>query len=97
MSFSEHFSEFLRLAILESLFKAAGYGLHEYLLLESVRALGLGTTRDRLRAELAWLAEQGLIEHDALEVAWVVRLTNRGSDAAAGLAQVPGVARPKPR
>lgn len=88
--------EHMRLAILEALSVAGAYRLHEYLLLERVRALGLGTTRDALRGELAWLAEQGLMTQDAIEGAIIATLTDRGLDVAQGLAVVPGVARPRP-
>lgn len=88
--------EHVRLAILETLGVAGAYRLHEYLLLERVRALGLGTTRDALRGELAWLAEQGLINQDTIEGAAIAALTDRGLDVAEGLAVVPGVSRPRP-
>lgn len=96
MTYTEQIRAHLRLAILQTLQRAPGYGLHEYLVLERVRALGLGSTVDTLRTEIDWLAEQGLVERAELEAAYVPRLTGRGADVAEGLAAVPGVARPRP-
>ena len=64
--------------------------------LEQVRGLGLGTTRDALRAELAWLEETGLLEVQDLGAAVTAHLSDRGQDAAKGYAHIPGVARPRP-
>lgn len=88
--------EHVRLTILDALGVAPAYRLHEYLLLERVRALGLGTTRDALRGQLEWLAEQGLIGREVIEDAFICTLTERGLDVAQGLAVVPGVSRPRP-
>lgn len=94
---ADQIAEQIRLAILQTLEVSPDYTLHEYLLLERVRALGLGTTRDALRAELAWLRDAGLVRIAGMDGADIPRLTDRGSDAAEGYAQVPGVARPRPR
>jgi hypothetical protein len=55
---------------------------------------GIGVARDRVRTELAWLAEQGLVKVEAFESIRVASITRRGQDVAAGLATVPGVRRP---
>jgi Fe2+ or Zn2+ uptake regulation protein len=94
-SLAERLREQCRLVVLQTLSACGDYRLHEYLLLERVRDLGLGTTRDQLRAALAWLAEQGLVSLETIEEAAVPRLTARGQDVAEGLATVPGVARPR--
>jgi DNA-binding GntR family transcriptional regulator len=96
MTYAEQIRAHLRLAILQSIESVPGYGVHEYLLLERVRALGLGTSADALRTEFNWLAEQGLLEIEPLEAGSVARITARGADAARGLAIVPGITRPRP-
>jgi hypothetical protein len=96
MTYAEQIRSHLRLAILQTLEISPGYGVHEYLLLERIQSLGLGTTRDALLAELAWLKETGLITTEDFPEAQVAHLTGRGVDAARGLALVPGVARPRP-
>lgn len=85
-----------RLAILQCLEPAVGYARHEYLLLEQVRALGLGVSHAAMRAELAWLSEAGLLTVDTVGEAQIARLTQHGVDAARGFASIPGVARPRP-
>ena len=47
-----------------------------------------------MRTELAWLAEQGLIELDRTGSMHVARLLPRGADVALGAAQQPGIAPP---
>jgi len=96
MTYAEQVRSHIRLAILQTLQVSPGYGVHEYLLLERVQSLGLGTSRDALRVEIGWLSDAGLITTEPLEDALVARLTDRGIDAAAGQALIPGVARPRP-
>jgi hypothetical protein len=92
---AELLRERLRLTVLQTLAAGGDYRMHEYLLLDRVRDLGLGTTRDQLRGAIAWLAEQGLAQVEEIEGALVPRLTARGQDVAEGVAQVPGVTRPR--
>ena len=40
--------------------------------------------------------EQGLVILQRPRAGWIVTLTSRGSDVAEGLANVPGVAKPRP-
>ncbi len=47
--------------------------------------------------QLAWLAEQGLVENDDMGGLVVATLTQRGADVAQGRVTVPGVKRPTPR
>jgi DNA-binding GntR family transcriptional regulator len=96
MTFTDQLREQIRLAVLQCLEAASAYTLHEYLILERIRALGLGTTRDALRAEFAWLEETGLLTIEPVESAVIATLTARGADAARDYAHVPGVARPRP-
>ena len=74
---------------------AAMLVLHEVL-----DSLGHGVSRDQLLADLAWLAEQGLVACDCLKPGGngctVATLTPRGLDVALGRAVVPGVKRPLP-
>lgn len=90
-----------RLVILRSLQEDDDYSLNESLLAKVLEAYAHGVPRDVLRADLAWLAEQGLVTVDDLprpgkEPLMVAKLTSRGADVAEGRARVPGVARPTP-
>jgi len=97
VSYAEHFAKHTRIAILRVLDVAPGYRANSSILHSAVDELGLTASRDQVKTELAWLAEQRLvtvIEHGDLMVA---TLTERGSDVAAGRTVVPGVQRPTPR
>lgn len=96
MTFTDRLHEHLRRAILEALHASPNYGLHEYILLEQVQALGLGTTRERLREDTQWLETMALISAERVEGALILKLTGTGDDVVRGLSQVPGIARPRP-
>lgn len=85
-----------RLVILRILRECADYTSNEYVLGESLGQFGHRVGQDRLRTELAWLDEQGLIIAQQPGGVWVVTLTQRGEDTAAGRTTVPGVKRPRP-
>lgn len=97
MSYLDTLAEHRRLAMLEVLQTAPGYGLHEYLIRDQLRALGIACTMDVLRADLAWLADLGAVTVVRTDAASIGRLTERGADLASGMAQTPGIARPGPR
>ena len=89
-------AEHLRLTILRFLHEQNDYALNESILLDLVARLGFAPSRDNLRAQLAWLQEQGLISLAGPEHCQVATLTPRGEDVALGRATVPGVKRPRP-
>lgn len=96
MKFSDFETSDRRLVILRGLEHAAQYRANAYLLRRYCGSIGHTVSADRLEADLAWLAEQGLVDKvRELEVT-VVTLTQRGLDVATGVAHVPGVARPQP-
>ncbi len=96
MSFSRLLEEDRRLAILRLLRDSIEYKANEFLLQEALDRLGHAVSADRLRADLAWLAEQGLAEIDVVGEVQVPRLLGRGLDVAAGRVTHPGVKRPRP-
>jgi hypothetical protein len=59
--------------------------------------VGLTPTRDQIKTELAWLAEQQLVTSEDHAGLVVATLTERGLDVAEGRTVVPGVQRPSPR
>ena len=84
-----------RLAMLKLLAKAPGRSANAYVIARSLPQLGHGCTLDQVKTDLAWLAEQGLIKSEDLGGGMVVAtLLNRGDEAQAGLASIPGVAVP---
>lgn len=98
MSYAEHFTKHLRLTILLILTEAAGYSANDSIIHTSADSMGLPATRDRVRTELVWLEEQGLltIRRPAEGVA-VACISERGLDVAGGMANCPGVQRPAPK
>ena len=89
-------TEDLRLVILRLLAEASGYRANESLLHALLDQWGHVVSRDKLRAELAWLAEAGAVETEEIGGVMIGALTARGGDAARGSATIPGVRRPAP-
>lgn len=94
MNFAELASEHRRLAILRLLNDGAGYSLNESILTEAVNRLGVISTRDQVKTDLAWLKEQGLVTTESLHGLTVATLAARGQEVAEGRTSVPGVKRP---
>lgn len=102
-SYAALLAETACLAVLQVLAEAAEYRHNEHVIRGALEELGLAPSADALRAHLAWLEEQGLVAVECLAAPRgggselrIARLTERGSDVAAGRARVPGVARPRP-
>lgn len=93
MSYAQSVEAARRLTILLALYFAPGYTMARAALRGQVELTGYVVSADRLATDIAWLAEQGLIEPLELDA---VRLTDRGADVATGRSQAPGVRRPAP-
>ncbi len=96
MSLAQLIAEDRRLVLLRLLSAAPEYTLNAFVLRPGLEALGHSLSADQLATELAWLAEQGLVELEAVANVTVARLTARGADVASGRAVSPGVKRPEP-
>ncbi|MFN3513445.1 MAG: hypothetical protein ACK41C_10390 [Phenylobacterium sp.] len=96
-SYGEHFSKHVRIAILRVLAAAPAWKANSSILHSATDELGLTATRDQIRTELAWLAEQRLVATSDMGGLVVATLTERGMDVAEGRTTVPGVQRPSPR
>lgn len=96
MKFDELVDSDRRLVILRCLNEDPGYSLNESVLQSMLEALGHNVSRDRIRTDLAWLAEQGLCTIAEVVSVQVARITDRGIDVATGRTLVPGVKRPRP-
>ena len=95
MSFSEVVAEDQRLLLLQALEEDPDYSHNEHVLRSLLAAMGHHTSRDSVRTQLAWLAEQGLVELMDAAGTQIAKLTARGEDVALGNARAPGVARPR--
>lgn len=95
MSLAILMTEHQRLVILRLLAEVPGYDLNESILQDGLDAYGLDISRDGLRSQLAWLAEQGLLTLTQVGGSQLATLTGRGEDVATGRATVPGIKRPR--
>jgi hypothetical protein len=87
-----------RLVILRTLEQDSDYSINDYVLKRALETMGHNPSRDVLRGDLTWLADQMLVRIQKLDDAaiWIVTATEDGVDVAKGRAH-PGVARPRPR
>jgi len=91
------FTEDRRLSILLVLSESPQYSANAFLVQTAVGSIyGHNVSLDVLRTDLAWLAEQGLVQAKTTGDVVVATLTARGVDVAAGRAVQPGVKRPLP-
>lgn len=93
MSYSKIIAADQRRALLDALEQDLDYAHNEYVLQSALQMVGHGISADKLRTELRWLEEQGLVEIENSDDIWVIKLTRRGEDVALGNAKVEGVAR----
>lgn len=96
MNFSALLDADIRLVVLRTLAEDSDYSQNEYVLGDVLALFGHRVSRDKLRTELAWLAEQSLITIEETGGVMVTRLTSRGADVACGAGTCPGVKRPRP-
>lgn len=89
-------SEDRRLAILRILKGSTEYRANLYLIQRLLADIGHSAALDTINTDLAWLAEQGLLEMETVGGVGIPQLIARGLDVAWGRAVVPGVARPMP-
>ena len=93
-NFAAHLSADRRLVILRLLSEFQMYRSNSSVLHMALEGFGHATTRDLVKTDLAWLAEQGLVNTEVMGPVIVATATERGLDVASGRAMVPGVARP---
>lgn len=97
MQFDELIESDRRLVILRTLEEDPGYTMNESVIQTCLEAIGHSVSRDRVRTDLEWLREQGLVTLADVVSVKVAKLTGRGADVACGRATVPGVKRPRPK
>lgn len=84
-----------RLSILLLLAQDAQGSANELLLQDALPNLGHDPSLDAVRADLAFLADCGLVTTTSLHDLVAARITARGEDVAAGRVTVPGVKKPR--
>lgn len=95
MSFQDFLREDIRLVILRLLSEMPANRSNSSVLSSGLHRMGHSVSRDYVKSELRWLQEQGLVEIEDVESVLVATLKERGADAAAGLATVHGVKKPR--
>lgn len=96
MNFADYQTEDRRLVLLKGLQAAALYRANAQLLRLFAKSVGHTVSADRIEQDIAWLAEQGLVDKTVSQGVTLATLTVRGLDVAEGAATAPGVARPRP-
>lgn len=91
----ERLTEDHRLVILRVLAEMPASRSNSSVLANVLHAWGHAVTRDYVKTQLRWLEEQGLLTVEDMEGALVATLTERGHEAATGMARVDGVAKPR--
>lgn len=95
MSFKDHLKQDMRLVVLRLLDEMPQYRSNSSVLGVGLDRFGHCFSRDQVKTELHWLAEQGLLEiEEDLGSVMVVKLTERGLDVATGRVKTNGVNRP---
>lgn len=95
MSFSDYLRKDVRLVSLRILSETPSYRANSSVLSNLLHQFGHAVTRDQVKTELRWLAEQGLVKLEEAGSVLVATLTERGQDVAEGRAFVDGVAKPR--
>lgn len=96
INYEETVREHLRITLLRLLNEQPDCTLNESILTDLSGSYGFAASRDRVRTELSWLREQGLVTVDDMGGLMVACLTSRGEDVAMARVIVPGVKRPRP-
>jgi hypothetical protein len=97
MSFQTTIAEDRRLSLLLVLQQTPGYSTNAFLLRDAVDQIyGHTASLDQIKTDVAWLAEQGLVEIRISGDVVLAKLTARGADVADGRAMTPGVKKPMP-
>lgn len=96
MSYNQLIAKSVRLAILRILEQDPDYSHNEHILQSVLEQLGHSLSSDRIRTELRWLEEQGLLTIEDVSGVLVARLNQRGVDIALGRGRIDGIARPRP-
>lgn len=92
--FAEFLRQDIRLLILRLLAEMPTYRANSSVLTLAIERYGHSPSRDQIKTELHWLAEQGLLQIEDIGPVLVATLRERGADVAKGRAVVPGIKRP---
>ncbi len=86
-----------RLAILRFLTEAPEYSANESILQGVLSGLRITSTRDQVRTDLGWLADQGFVRTETIYDLILATITEGGADIAAGRRVHPDIEKPSPK
>ena len=96
-----HYSDYLRrhrrLAMLRTLEQAPQYRSNESMITQVLNSLAIATTRDQVRTELLWLAEQGFVTTEDVGGLLIAEATQAGQEIALGRRTHPDIEKPSAR
>ncbi|WP_449103646.1 VpaChn25_0724 family phage protein [Pseudomonas veronii] len=92
--YSDFIRQDVRLVLLRLLVEMTAYRANSSVLTMALDSYGHTLSRDQVKTELHWLAEQGALTLQDVGPVMVATLSERGQDIAAGRARVPGIKRP---
>lgn len=92
--YSDFIRQDIRLVILRLLGEMTAYRANSSVLTMALDNYGHTLSRDQVKTELSWLAEQGALTLEDVGPVVVATLSERGQDIAAGRARVHGIKRP---
>lgn len=95
-SYEQMRTEDRRLVILLLLAESDGYCCNEFLLQRLLEQRGHMISDDRLRTDLGWLREQGLLTIKEIEGTQIATINRRGVEASEGRSTIAGITRPRP-
>ncbi len=93
-TFADRLTEDRRLVLLRILAELPGYRSNSSVLTSLLDGFGHTVSKDYVKTQLHWLAEQELVSVHDLDGLKLATLPARAHDVQRGLATVPGVARP---
>jgi hypothetical protein len=96
-SYQDVLDENQRLNMLLALEEMPSYQANESILHAVLDRYGHNVSRDKVRTNVTWLQEQGLVSVEMVGRTQVATLTARGIDVALGRSTQPGVKRPEPK
>ncbi len=96
MSYLDTLAKHARLAILRLLEDAPGYTSNVSIMTAVLPSFGIRYTRDQVEGEVRWLAENGMLTTEDHAGFTIATATTRGVEVAQGIAEHPGVQRPRP-
>lgn len=95
-SYSQRMRESRRAILLRLLGEQPGYRANASSLHIGLHSLGLTSSRDDVLTDLAWLADQHLIDREETAAGvTIATLLARGQDVVEGTARVPGISAPE--